>query len=191
MKPDEPCFPMMGALKAIEQLLAQTNSQGIIIGGIAVSLLGRARFTEDIDAIIFTDEERLPEFLEIAKKYSLIPRINNVEEFASRTRVLLLQYAPDMLNVDISLGALPFEKEAMERSQLVKSGGVSFRIPTPEDLVIMKALARRPKDYEDIRGIVLLHPDMDKKRIEHWVRQFASTLEMPEIWKDLREILEN
>lgn len=182
---------MMGALKAIEQLLAQTNSQGIIIGGIAVSLLGRARFTEDIDAIIFTDEERLPEFLEIAKKYSLIPRINNVEEFASRTRVLLLQYAPDMLNVDISLGALPFEKEAMERSQLVKSGGVSFRIPTPEDLVIMKALARRPKDYEDIRGIVLLHPDMDKKRIEHWVRQFASTLEMPEIWKDLREILEN
>lgn len=96
-----------------------------------------------------------------------------------------------MLNVDISLGALPFEKEAIERSQLVKSGGVSFRIPTPEDLVIMKAIARRPKDYEDIRGIVSLHPDMDKRRIEHWVRQFASTLEMPEIWKDLREILEN
>jgi hypothetical protein len=30
-----------------------------------------------------------------------------------------------------------------------------------EDLLIMKAIARRPKDLQDIRGLLAAHPDAD------------------------------
>lgn len=183
--------PMLEALKAFVKILRETKSRGIIIGGIAVSIIGRARYTEDIDAVIMTDEDRLTEFLKVAEKNNFLPRIKDVEDFAARARVLLLQYAPGAINMDISLGILPFETEAIERSVEMRIEDVAFRIPTPEDLIIMKAVARRPKDYEDIRGIVALHPSLDKQRIEFWARQFADILEVPAIWNDLKAILEN
>jgi hypothetical protein len=29
------------------------------------------------------------------------------------------------------------------------------------------------------------HPDLDRKRIKRWVREFALALEMPELWDDI------
>ncbi|MCP5101325.1 MAG: hypothetical protein GY943_37745 [Chloroflexi bacterium] len=39
-------------LEALSKLLTHFDEQGVIIGGIAVSLLGQARFTEDLDAMV-------------------------------------------------------------------------------------------------------------------------------------------
>lgn len=58
-----------------------------------------------------------------------------------------------------------------------------------EDLIIMKAVSRRPKDYEDIRGIVSIHKNLDKERIKYWVCQFGAILEIPEIWDNLKKNL--
>jgi hypothetical protein len=58
-----------------------------------------------------------------------------------------------------------------------------------EDLLILKAVAHRPKDLIDIQEIVLSHPGLDVERIEQWVRKFADALEMPEIWDDIVNIL--
>jgi hypothetical protein len=65
-----------------------------------------------------------------------------------------------------------------------------LRLPTVEDLIILKAVAHRPKDLLDIRTLVEIHPDLDRGRIEHWVRQFADLLETPELWTDVATILQ-
>lgn len=44
-----------------------------------------------------------------------------------------------------------------------------LRLPTPEDMVILKALASRPKDLEDIRNLGLVHDNIDRTRIEYWL----------------------
>ena len=36
----------------------------------------------------------------------------------------------------------------------------------PEDLIIMKAIAHRPKDMLDIESIITSHPKLDRKRIQ-------------------------
>jgi hypothetical protein len=41
----------------------------------------------------------------------------------------------------------------------------------------------------DIQTIIENHPDLDRKRVESWVRQFASALEMPELWTDIADLL--
>jgi hypothetical protein len=62
---------------------------------------------------------------------------------------------------------------------------LALRLPSPEDLIILKAVAHRPQDLLDIRAISTNYPNLDRQRIESWVRQFAEALEMPELWTDI------
>lgn len=68
-------------------------------------------------------------------------------------------------------------------------GDVGLRLPTVEDLIILKAVASRPKDLLDIAGIVNNHPQLDRSRVEHWVREFAAALDMPELWENIAPLL--
>ncbi len=115
----------------------------------------------------------------------LVPRLAEAMDFARKNRVLLLVHQASQINVDISLGMLPFEVEAVERAIVYDLGQISLRLPTPEDLIILKAVAHRPQDIDDIKAIITAHPDLDIRRIEFWVTQFAEALDMPELWDDI------
>ncbi len=102
---------------------------------------------------------------------------------------LLLRHRESGINVDISLGILPFEKEAVERSIVYQAGELTLRLPTPEDLIIFKAVAHRPQDLLDIQALIKANPNLDRERIEQWVREFARALDMPDLWEDIAEWL--
>ena len=53
----------------------------------------------------------------------------------------------------------------------------------------MKAIASRPKDLEDIRTLVVKYPNLDRRRIERWVKDFAELMETPELWGQIEKIL--
>lgn len=55
-------------LEALEKLLSHFDNRGVIIGGIAVSLLGQARFTEDLDAMILLSTTKSPNFYKLQIK---------------------------------------------------------------------------------------------------------------------------
>ena len=65
--------PLSPALESVCRLLRQKDVQGMIIGGLAASLLGRPRFTNDIDLIILDLDGRIPEFMNIFKSISQRP----------------------------------------------------------------------------------------------------------------------
>lgn len=176
-------------LAALQRLLNQFANQGVIIGGVAVSILAEPRYTADADAVILLNAEDLPRLLTVAKQEGFAPRIENAEQFARRNRVLLLQHTESAVNVDISLGVLPFEMEMVERATLYQTGSLELPLPTPEDLIVMKAVAHRPKDILDIKAIVARYPKLDRQRIQFWIEQFAEALETPELWTDVAPLL--
>lgn len=96
--------------------MSHFDHQGVIIGGIAISLLGQARFTEDLDAMVLLSVGEIPHFLQVAQKEGIEPRILQADEFARHNRVLLLHHTASQTNIDISLGILPFEQEMVARS---------------------------------------------------------------------------
>jgi hypothetical protein len=163
--------------------------QGLVIGGLAVALLGRPRVTRDIDALVLLAEELWPAFLDAGRVLGFVPRRPNALAFAREARVLLLCHQPTGIDVDVSLGCLPFEEEAVARAIAVKVAGVSVPLPTPEDLIIMKAVAHRDRDLLDIEGLLAAHPDLDRRRVRRWVRAFAEALETPEVYEDLQRRL--
>ena len=181
--------PLMPSLIAVQKILTHFEDKGVIFGGVAASLLGKPRLTADVDAVIILSIEDLPQLIEIAQQFGLFSRIKDAEEFARRHHVLLLRHQESGINVDISLGMLPFELEAVERGISYPVGEFVIRLTTPEDLIIFKAVAHRPKDLIDIQAIIESHPNLDKKRIQNWVREFARVLEMPEIWDDISKWL--
>jgi len=40
----------------------------------------------------------------------------------------------------------------------------------------------------DIQAIIASHPDLERARIEDWLRQFAQALDMPEVWDDIAKL---
>jgi len=169
--------------------LTSERIPGAIIGAVAVSVRGKPRHTDDIDAVILGDDIGWERVVESAARYGLVPRIEDALAFATRSRVLLLRHAASGVEVDVSLGVLPFERETIERSTMVRVGALRLRLSSAEDLVIMKALARRPKDIADIEGILDVHRDLDLNRIRRYLREFSSLLEMPEIHDDFEKLL--
>ncbi len=93
------------------------------------------------------------------------------------------------IDVDLVLGLLPFETEAVARATWEELGGVPVPLPRAEDLIIMKAVAHRPQDLADIEGIVAAHPQLNRRRVRRWVREFAQALDMPAILTDLEALL--
>jgi len=162
----------------------------MLIGGVAASLLGKPRFTADVDAVVLIEDKELSKLLKAAKRLGFKARIKYAAEFAQKNRVLLLKHTKTGINVDLSLGLLPFEREAIKRSKRFKIADIAFNLPTPEDLIIFKAVAHRPQDLEDIREIIKIHTRVNKKYIKKTVKEFAGALEMPEIWEDIASIVE-
>ncbi len=184
--------PFFEPLESLQRLLSRMGDRGVIIGGTAVSILGKARYTEDLDAMFLLSVQDIPRLLEEAKEEGIEPRIDNVVEFAKKNRVMLLKHAITGTNIDISLGALPFEQEMVERSVVHQiDETLKIRLPTPEDLIIMKAIAHRPKDLEDIRTIAGKYQTLDIQRIERWVKAFADVLEQPDLWGQIELLLES
>lgn len=189
MNLDKSLEPFRATIESLNRLLEKHKYQGVIIGGVAVGFLGKPRFTADVDAVILLSIREVSKFLELAQAENIEPRVQNIEEFARKNRVLLLEHSPTKVEIDISLGIMPFEEELVERGSIKSFSDLSVHLPTPEDLIIMKAIAHRPKDLEDIRTIVDNNPNLDNARIEKWIRDFAEVLEMPDLWKQIEEIL--
>jgi hypothetical protein len=174
-------------LAALMRWFSHESFRGAVIGGVAASLRGKPRFTKDIDAVVLdVDAEHL---LKSAAPFGFLPRIADAVEFARSTHVLLLRFQPGNIDIDISLGVLPFEIEVFERSTWIDAGGVRLLVASAEDLVIMKAVARRARDIMDIENIIEVTVDLDVERIRYWVREFSSVLDMPEIHEDLEKML--
>jgi len=191
MNQPEGIEPFFEPLESLQRLISRFDDRGVIIGGAAVSVLGKARYTEDIDAMFLLSTKDIPRLLEAASEEGIEPRIENATEFARKSRVVLLKHVISNTNIDISLGVLPFEQEIVERSVVHQvDAALQIRLPTPEDLIILKAVAHRPKDLEDIRILADKYPNLDIPRIKKWVKQFAEVLEMPSLWDDIAEIFQ-
>ncbi len=59
----ESVTPLLAPIQALQSLLSQFHDRGVIIGGVAVSLLGTPRFTVDLDAVFLLSLEDIPRLL--------------------------------------------------------------------------------------------------------------------------------
>lgn len=177
-------------ISAAARLQASWRSMGFefcFIGGLAVQHWGEPRQTNDVDATIWTEfgNERPV----IQKLMEQLPgRIEHADQFALVNRVLLVQEASGV-DVDISLAAFPYEQELIHRSREQSFRGEGLVICGPSDLIILKAFANRPRDWQDIRGVMIRSgSQLDWQLIESELQVLAELKEEPEILEQLHNL---
>ena len=185
-----PLTILLGALKSLVRWFEAAKVRGVIIGGVANTFLGRPRMTRDVDGMVWLgDDSRTADFIALAGRFGIVPRIDDAVAFARANRVMLLTHPASAINIDVSSGCLPFEDELLDRSQVDSSLGFKIPLPTPEDLIVLKLLPSRPHDLSDIEGIMDAHPNLDVARVRLWAGRFAAAAEMPEIVENLERLL--
>ena len=179
----------MPALRALVEWMAASKTRYLIIGGVAVALLGRARSTLDVDVVVLTDEDAICNFLESGAAFGFRSRVPDPIAFAQKARILLLVHEPSGTDVDMALGALPFEEECIARSTTRCAEGIELRLPQIEDLIIMKAAAGRELDFADIDTLLKINPEVDVHHIRRWVHSFCEVLDAPETVERVEKLL--
>jgi predicted nucleotidyltransferase len=109
-------------------------------------------------------------------------------DVAKQARVVAVVHATG-IHVDIAIGCMPFEVELVHRSEIHRVADLGVRLPTVEDLIILKAIASRPKDLEDIRTVASIYTDLDRDRIRHWVTEYGDLLDEPDLWNRVEPLL--
>jgi hypothetical protein len=168
-------------LRDLGEWLKATGVKGMVIGGVAVTLLGRPRMTRDVDALVWLPDDNVFQFLEAGKKWGFVSRISGPVEFAKQSHILVLRHTASNVPVDIAIGALPFERQAIESCQEIPLEDFRVAVPRPEDLILMKAVAQRDQDLFDIGGIIDKQTKLDKRYLRKRAKEFAAMLEQPGI----------
>lgn len=177
------------ALDALGQGLVESGAPWMLIGGIAIIARGVRRFTTDIDAAVRGDAVRPEQLVETLAKFGIVPRIADAVPFAEANLVLLLRHEETGVDLDVSLAWSAFELDALEASTLTAFGRVRAPMCTPENLVVFKAIAGRPKDVEDAEALLALYPDIDRARVRARVAELSALAEAPEMLEALDKLL--
>lgn len=180
---------LLSALRDLNRWWTQENIGGVVIGGVAVSLVAGPRFTEDIDCLIDLEDRDWSDYLKSGEQFGFVPRIEDPVDFARKSRVLLLLHQPSDTPVDVSVAGIMFEYETIQRARSADTLLVDVPVATAEDLLIMKAVAQRDKDKADMVAIIKARRTLDVDRVRAWAELFADGLEDPEILDSINRLL--
>lgn len=156
---------LLRAASGLETTLRGIGWRFCFIGGVAVQRWGTPRFTQDIDLTLLTGFGEEEKFVDILLQ-ELNPRRLDAREFALRNRVLLAQTRQGV-DVDIALGAFPFEERCVDRATLWRvAGDTLLTTCSAEDLIVHKVFAGRDLDWGDVdRVSTRQHGKLDLNQI--------------------------
>jgi hypothetical protein len=166
------------AVAALGRAFDELDRPWMVIGGVAVIAHGIPRATIDVDATVSGVGLDLETLLSTLGRHGIVPRIHDAGAFARQHQVVLVEHSASKVPVDISLAWLPFEDEAIEHRVTAEFAGTRLPLPRPEDLLIYKLVAARPRDLDDAERLIALYRcEMDLARVSRVIGQFCDILE--------------
>ncbi len=177
-------------LAALVEGLRQHPGKWYLFGAQAVVAYGLPRMTADVDITIDPANRDAGEILRCLEPRGFRLRVPEADDFVARTRVLPLVHEPTAIPLDVVLAGPGLEEEFLGRAQLMDVGGVTLPLISVEDLLVTKILAGRPKDLEDVRGILVSRgKTVDLGRVRRLLRKLESALGQDDLLPALKTVL--
>jgi len=178
-------------LAALARALSSLAVPWYLFGAQAAVIWGRPRLTADVDVTVRLPADDHGPLVRVLEEAGFTLRTGDPDEFVRRTRVLPFVHRPSQLPVDVVLAGPGLEEAFLSRAVPVTIAGVSIPVISPEDLVVVKILAGRPKDIEDVRGILAeRRASLDVDSVRATLRQLEEALGRTDLLRSLQSELD-
>lgn len=154
--------------------LRSHNANYALIGGLAVTIRGRSRFTRDVDFLLDVPQLRLPALLEELALRGF--EFDLASTIAAWHQGLLTMTWRGRIRIDWMRPVIPGYQQILDLATEVEINHQPIRVATAEGLILLKLSAWRPNDQEDIRALLAKYAgklDLD------WIRREFAKLSDP------------
>ncbi len=160
-----------------------------VFGAQAVIAYGVPRLSADVDITLDLVPHEPERFVREMAGAGFTLRVED-PDFVRRTRVMPFVHVATAMPLDVVLAGSGLEDEFLDRARVTNLGGASVPLIDPEDLIIAKVLAGRPKDMDDARGVWRLHGRrMDSERIRRILQLLEQALSQSDLLSGFEAIL--
>ncbi len=148
-----------------------------VMGGIAVRIHGIPRPTYDVDLTVVADQAALTSFFDAAEELgyevSSMYRTGWRDRVADMPMVKLRAYLTEGhgIDVDVFLAESDFQASLMGRCKLQDFEQRQLNVVSPEDLILLKLLANRPRDLGDIGDVLFMQGQLDEAYLRLWAER--------------------
>lgn len=141
-------------LAAIQRALSGLNVRWYVFGAQAVIFAGAVRTTADID--ITVEEIQVEKLVKALKKAGFVLRsgIDDLDELIEHHRILPMEHQASGMQLDVVRAGPGPEQQMLGRVTMRKLGRTQIPFIETNDLLVLKTLAGREKDLEDVRALL-------------------------------------
>jgi hypothetical protein len=147
-------------LTDLSAALSALGTPWYVFGAQAALVWGRPRLTTDVDATVRAGDIGNALIVRTLSDHGFSLRVEGNPDFVRATRVLPLVHERSGLALDLVLSGPGLEDLFLERAIPVDVSAAFIPFISPEDLIVTKILAGRPKDLDDIRGVLAERGDL-------------------------------
>ncbi len=140
-------------LRTLAAAMAERDLPWYLFGAQAAIVWGSPRLSADVDVTVAIEPAIVDSFIETMRRHGFDLTFSD-SEFLARTRVLLFVHRSTHMPLDVVLAGPGLEEDFLRRAISVDVDGTHIPVISPEDLIIGKIMAGRPKDIEDARSVI-------------------------------------
>lgn len=175
----------MTSMDEVEEVLfdivSLLESEGIpyaVMGGIAIRFYSLPRATQDVDLTIAIDREDLPDLKD--KLYdrgcSIPPAYNSdwLDVVAGMPLFKVKRHVREhSIDVDIFVAESDFQETFIVRRRYFELEGNRIALVSPEDLLLLKLIAARPRDLVDVQDLLFSMGTLDESYMREWAEKLG------------------
>jgi hypothetical protein len=181
--------PFADVLASLALAFERAGLRWYLFGAQAAIIHGAARLTADVDVTVHLDDAPPQALVGVLLDVGFTLRVPD-PEFVTRTRVLPVTHAASHVPVDIVFAGPGLEELFLARARLLDVDGVRVPVACAEDVIVMKLLAGRAKDIDDVVAILAAHPDdLNMDLVRGTVRMLEEALDQRDLSPALDQAL--
>ena len=142
-------------LHALREVFERRGVGWYLFGAQAVAVRGAPRATQDVDVTVQVHRSELTALAADLERAGIEHRYPTLaDELLRSGAVLPLRHSASGLEIDLVLAGSGLEALALQRARPASVDGVEVPVASATDLVVMKILAGRGKDLDDVRSLL-------------------------------------
>lgn len=171
------------------------DAEGIpyaVMGGLAVRVYALPRATQDVDITIAVDRDRLPRLRdELYESGCSIPPVYDsgwLDSVAGMPLLKVQRHIGDhTVDIDLFLADSYFQDSLISRRTFHVVDTRRIALASPEDLLLLKLIAGRPRDWIDAQDLLFTLGTLDEPYLRHWAAQLGVSDKLEQALKEAQQ----